>query len=181
MSAQEDTYPLAEAAARAGIEPPELDQMVELQMIVPRGDGVFTSGDVRKAALLAGLGAGGLPLEAIAAEIRGGRLSARLHGRPDLRRLLRAESADVRSTSPARTGIRVELLLAIREAVGSAVPRSTDRVREIELAIVPLIEAQLASGYPDEVVERSLRTMGESLRRFVLAEADDFRATSSGR
>ena len=75
MSVQEDTYPLAEAAARAGIEPPELDQMVELQMIVPRDDGVFTSGDVRKAALLAGLGAGGLPLEAIAAEIRGGRLS----------------------------------------------------------------------------------------------------------
>ena len=66
--------------------------------------------------------------------------------------------------------------MVIREAIGSAVPRPTDLVREIELGIVPLIEAQLASGYPPEVVERSLRTMGENLRRFVLAEADDFRA-----
>ena len=83
----------------------------------------------------------------------------------------------------AQAGVRVELLLVIREAVGSAVPRPTDHVREIELAIVPLIEAQLASGYPEDVVERALRTMGESLRgRVVLAEADDFEGSwSSGR
>ena len=75
-----------------------------------------------------------------------------------------------------RTGVPVESLMVIREAIGSAVPDPTDRVRETELAIVPLIEAQLASGYALEVVERLLRTMGDNLRTFVLAEADDFRA-----
>jgi adenylate cyclase len=71
----------------------------------------------------------------------------------------------------AETGIPVSTLTAVREATGSAAPDATDRVREIELAIVPHIKADLAIGYPPEVVARSLRTMGDSLRRYVLADA----------
>jgi len=37
------------------------------------------------------------------------------------------------------------------------------------------VQAQLDVGYPPDVVERLLRTTGESLRRAVLAEADAFR------
>jgi adenylate cyclase len=43
------------------------------------------------------------------------------------------------------------------------------------LPIVRLIEAELASGFAPAVIERLLRTMGDSLRRYVLAEADAFR------
>ena len=56
-------------------------------------------------------------------------------------------------------------------------PLPTDRVREIELPIVRLIEAELRSGYAPAVIERLLRTMGDSLRRYVLAEADAFRVS----
>ncbi len=172
---QVDTFPRAEAAARAGIDPANLDRMVELQVIAPSDGDRFTLGEVRKAAMLAGLETGGVPLEAVATEIHGGRLSLDFMDDPVFG-WFSALSPLTFDDLAAQAGVRVELMLVIREAVGSAVPRPTDHVREIELAIVPLIEAQLASGYPEDVVERSLRTMGESLRRFVLAEADDFRA-----
>ena len=116
MSVQVDTYPRAEAAARAGIGPSELDRMVELRMIIPRDDGVFTSGDIRKASLLAGLGAGGVPLQAVAAEIRGGRLSLDFMDDPTFVGLS-ALSPETFDDLAARTGIRIELLLAICEAV----------------------------------------------------------------
>jgi class 3 adenylate cyclase len=65
--------------------------------------------------------------------------------------------------------------MVIREAIGSAMPSPSDRMREIELMIVPHLEAQLAVGFPPEVVARSIRTMGDSLRRYVLAESEAFR------
>ena len=169
------TYSRREAAQRAGIDVADLDRMVELRTIVPREGGRFTSGDVRKAGLLAGLQSAGLPIDAVAAEIHGGKLSLDFMDNPQFDHFS-ALSPDTFDELAARTGLPVDLLLVIREAIGSAVPSPTDLVRELELGIVPLIEAQLAIGYPPDVVERALRTMGESLRRFVLAEADDFRA-----
>ncbi len=170
-----DAYSRAAAAQAAGINVADLDRMVELRMIVP-GDGQqFTSGDVRKAGILASLQSVGMPLEAVAAEIHGGQLSLDFMDNPAFDHFS-ALSSDTFDDLAARTGLPVDLLLVIREAIGSAVPSPTDLVRENELGIVPLIEAQLAIGYPPKVVERALRTMGESMRRFVLSEADDFRA-----
>jgi adenylate cyclase len=64
--------------------------------------------------------------------------------------------------------------MVIREAVGSSIPDPTDFVRENEMALVPYVQAQLASGYPPDAVERGLRTMGEGLRRYAIAEAEKF-------
>jgi adenylate cyclase len=75
-----------------------------------------------------------------------------------------------------QTGVPVDLLMTIREAIGSSVPLPSDLVRENELTVVPMLEAKLRVGYPAAVVESSLRTMGDSLRRFVHTEADAFRA-----
>jgi adenylate cyclase len=163
-----------EAARRAGIDVVELDRMVELRMIVPDEGDRFTAGDVRKAGLLSSLQSGGLPLDAVAAEIDNGSLSIDFLDNPAFDHFSALSSVTFEELG-ARTGVPVELLIVIREAIGSAVPRPTDLVREIELGIVPLIEGQLASGYPPDTVERSLRTMGESVRRFTLAAADDFR------
>lgn len=163
-----------EAARRAGIDVVELDRMVELRMIVPDEGDRFTAGDVRKAGLLSSLQSGGLPLQAVAAEIDNGSLSIDFLDNPAFDHFSALSSVTFEELG-ARTGVPVELLIVIREAIGSAVPRPTDLVREIELGIVPLIEGQLASGYPPDTVERSLRTMGESVRRFTLAAADDFR------
>ena len=64
--------------------------------------------------------------------------------------------------------------MVIREAIGSSVPHPDDRVREIELAVVPYLKAQLDLGYSPETTARSLRTMGDSLRRLVLTEEQAF-------
>ena len=163
-----------EAARRAGIDVVELDRMVELRMIVPGEGDRFTAGDVRKAGLLSSLQSGGLPLHALAAGIDNGSISIDFLDDPAFDHFSALSSVTFEELG-ARTGVPVDLLMVIREAIGSAVPGQTDLVREIELGIVPLIEGQLASGYPPDTVERSLRTMGESVRRFTLAAADDFR------
>ena len=46
-----------------------------------------------------------------------------------------------------RTGIPLEMLATIREAIGMAQPSPDDRLREDELAIVPFIEMQLEAGF----------------------------------
>lgn len=163
-----------EAARRAGIDVVELDRMVELRMIVPDERDRFTAGDVRKAGLLSSLQSGGLPLHAVAAGIDNGSISIAFLDNPAFDHFSALSSVTFEELG-ARTGVSVDLLMVIREAIGSAVPGQTDLVREIELGIVPLIEGQLASGYPPDTVERSLRTMGESVRRFALTAADDFR------
>lgn len=169
-----DTYPRREAARRAGIDVVDLDRMVELRIIVPDQGDRFTAGDVRKAGLLASLQSGGLPLHVVAAEIDNGSISIDFLDDPAFDHFSALSSVTFEELG-VRSGMPVDLLMVIREAIGSAVPRPTDLVREIELGIVPLIEGQLASGYPPDTVERSLRTMGDSVRRFALAEADDFR------
>jgi adenylate cyclase len=70
------------------------------------------------------------------------------------------------------TNVPVELLLIIREAAGFAEPHPPDRVRENELLIVPLIEAQVALGFRPRVIERWLRVYGDSLRRIAETEGD---------
>jgi adenylate cyclase len=64
-----------------------------------------------------------------------------------------------------RTGVPIELLMVIREAIGGALPAPGDRMRDDELAIVPLVEAQRESGVKDTTIEGALRATGESLRR----------------
>ena len=70
-----------------------------------------------------------------------------------------------------RTGIPLELLDVIREAIGMAQPSPDDRLREDEMAIVPFIELQLAEGFRPAAIERLLRVQGDSTRRIAEQEA----------
>jgi len=172
-------YSRREAAERAGAGVDELDRLIQLGIVSPGGGDTFTAGDVRKVGLIATLQSGGLPLEGIAAEIQSGVISLDFLDSPafdHFSALSQSSFADL----AVRTGIPVELLMVIREAIGSAMPAPADLVREIELAIVPLIDTELQIGYPPAIVERLLRTMGDSLRRYVLAEADAFRVSVIG-
>ena len=74
-----------------------------------------------------------------------------------------------------RTGLPVDLVMLIREAAGGAMPSPDDRVREDELAVVPLIEAGLAVGFRPISIARRLRVLGDSLRRVAETEAEAFR------
>ena len=166
-------YSRQEAAERTGISVEGLDRLIELGLIAPASGDRFTEGGIRKIGLVLSLQSSGIPDETLAAEIKSRRLSFDFFDNPGFDHFSALSPVTFDELS-AQRDIPVELLLVIREAIGSALAKPTDRVRDIELAIVPLIEAELACGYPRDAVERLLRTMGDSLRRFVLAEADAF-------
>jgi adenylate cyclase len=167
-------YSRLEAAARGGVDPDVLDQVVDLGLIVPDGPDRFSEGTVRKVGLLGTLLRGGIPAAAIAGEIRTGRFSLDFLDNPSFGTFTVLSGYTFEDLARERD-VPVEVLLAIREAIGAAVARPTDRVWEVELDVVPSIEAQLATGFPPDAVERLVRILGDSLRRYVLAGADAFR------
>lgn len=167
-------YSRQEAAERTGISVEALDRLIELGLIVPASGDRFTEGGIRKIGLVLSLQSSGIPDETLAAEIKSRRMSLDFLDNPGFDNFSALSPVTFEELSAER-GIPVDTLLVIREAIGSSVATPADRVREIELTIVPLIEAELACGYPRDAIERLLRTMGDSLRRFVLAEADAFR------
>jgi adenylate cyclase len=167
-------YSEADAARRAGVPVDGVARMMALGMIAAGPDGQFSEGAVRQIGLLWSLVSSGIPDTAIAEAVQRGWLSLQFLDSPEFGHFSALSSRSFDDLS-AETGIPVGLLLAIREAIGSSVAEPEDLVRDIELSILPAIEAERAVGYPDEVVERLLRTLGESLRRYVLSEADAFR------
>jgi adenylate cyclase len=162
-----------QAADRAGVRHEDLDRFVEVQLVTPDSDDRFTVGDIRKIGLIDSLVAGGIPLDGMAEAHRSGQMSLDFLDDPSYDHFSALSEVTFADLS-AQTGIPVDLLLVIREAIGSAVAQPTDLVREIELGIVPTVEAQLAIGYPPDAVERGLRTMGDSIRRAAVSEADAF-------
>ena len=169
-----ERYASAEAAKRAGITVDELSRHVALGILSPDDDGRFTAGSVRKAGMAHSLEAGGVPLEGLAAEMKTGRLSLDFLDNPAFETFAALSELTFEQLS-TQTGVPVDLLMVIREAIGSAVPLPSDLVRESELNVVPMLEAKLRVGYPAAVVESSLRTMGDSLQRIALTDADAFR------
>ncbi|MEA2662127.1 MAG: adenylate cyclase, partial [Chloroflexota bacterium] len=76
----------------------------------------------------------------------------------------------------ARTGLPLELLLVIREAMGSAEARPDDRLRLDELNVVPMLHFMMGLGSRGSVVEGFIRVLGESLRRAAETEGDWWRS-----
>lgn len=162
-------YSRDEAADRAGVAIKDLNTLLEHGLVAPDEDGSFSQGSVRKISVLAGLMASRLPVEFFEEGIKSGTLSVDFLDDP-VYSIFSAFSRESFDDVSVRTGVPVELLMVIREAIGSAMPEPTDRMREIELEIVPLIEAQLEVGYPPRSVDRLLRTLGDGLRRFIQAD-----------
>jgi adenylate cyclase len=163
-----------EAAERAGVDPGTLDTLIELGSIVPAAGDRFNDGAVRQIGLLASLLATGVPAEVVAAEMHSGRLALDFMDDPSFSNFSTLSGTTFEQLAAERQ-VPVEVLLAIRESIGSAVAQPSDRMREIELQIVPMIEAMLASGYPPDTAERLVRVLGDGLRRYVLASAEAFR------
>jgi adenylate cyclase len=163
-----------EAAARAGIDRDTLDEFVSLGIVRPSDGDRFTEGAVRKLGFVGTLAAGGLPPAAIAGVLESGQFSLNFLDNASFGTFTAISALTFEDLAKERD-IPVEVLLAIREAIGAAIARPTDRVWEVELDIVPSIEAQLASGFPPDAVERLVRILGDSLRRYALASAESFR------
>jgi class 3 adenylate cyclase len=162
-------YGREEAAERAGVEPARLDRLIDLKIVPDPADG-FSPGDVRRALMAGSLEDAGIPLEGLADAIERGALTLDFLDAAAYERFSALSAETFRQVSE-RTGIPLELLTGIREAIGMAEPSPDDRLRDDEMAIVPFIEAQIAEGFRPAAIERLLRVQGDSTRRIAEQEA----------
>jgi adenylate cyclase len=163
-------YTRQEIAQRAGVDPDYLDRLVELGVLTPAAGDAFSPGDALRARWLQSLERAGVPLEGLAAAVRDGALSFSFLDVGAYDRFAGLSGTTFQQLS-AQTGIPLELLMVVREAVGFAEPHPEDPVREDELSVVPTIERLLATGSRPVIIERWLRVCGDSLRRIAETEA----------
>jgi len=163
-------YSRENAAERVGVEPSYLVRLVELGILVPEEPDRFSAGDVRRVLMARSLEDAGIPLEGVGAAIQRGTLSLAFLDAPSYERFAALAPETFRQVSD-RTGISLELLMVIREAIGMAQPSPDDRLREDEMAIVPFIELQVSEGFRPAAIERLLRVQGDSTRRITEQEA----------
>jgi len=173
------TYSRAETAERAGTTVAQVDKLVELGILVPGEGDRFAPADSRRANLAQTFEAGGIAPESLAEAIHRGDIDLAFMDDPAYERFA-ARSGETFSQASVRTGIPVELLMVIREAIGSALPTPDDHMREDELLVLPLIELELKNGFRPIMIERFLRVMGDCARRLAETEADVWRSEVLG-
>ena len=159
-----------EVAQRAGVDPDYLDRLVELGILTPAAGDAFSPGDALRARWLQSLEQAGVPLEGLAAAVRDGVLSFSFLDVAAYDQFAGLSGTTFQQLS-AQTGIPLELLGVVREAVGFAEPGPQDTVHHNELSVVPLIQLQLAKGFRPVIIEGWLRVYGDSLRRVAETEA----------
>jgi adenylate cyclase len=162
-------YTRDEAAERAGVEPAYVVRLVDLGILAPEEPGRFSPGDVRRVLMARSLEDAGISLDGVGAAIQRGSLSLDFMDTAAYERFA-ALAPETFGQVSERTGIPVELLTVIREAIGLAQPSPDDRLREDEMAIVPFLELQVSQGFRPAAIERLLRVQGESTRRITEAE-----------
>jgi adenylate cyclase len=166
-------------ARRAGLDRALVDTLVDEGLLAPDAAGELSAADVRRARIVHGLELGGLPLTVLGEAVRRGELSLDFVDQPAYERFSSLTETSFRQLAE-RAGIPLELLLGIREAMGFAQPDPDDLVRESELVVLPMLQLLLEQGVRQAVVERMLRTYGESLRRMAESEAEMWRTDVLG-
>jgi adenylate cyclase len=162
-------YTRQQVTQRAGVDPDYVDRLVELGILTPAAGDGFSPGDVLRARWVQSLERAGVPLEGMAAAVRDGTLSFSFMDVSAFDRFAGLSGTTFQQLS-AQTGIPLELLVVVREAVGFAAPRPQDTVREDELLVVSAIQTQLSEGVRPAVIEGWLRVCGDSLRRIAETE-----------
>jgi adenylate cyclase len=163
-----------EVARKAGVDPGYVDRLVELGIVRPGDDDALSKGDVRRARWVHSLEVAGVPLEGMAAAVRNGTLSFSYLDASAFDQFAEVSGTTFGQLSD-RTGISMDLLKAVRAAIGFAEPRPEDRVREDELAIVQAIDLMLSNGFRPIVIERWLLVCADSMRRLTETETDWWR------
>jgi adenylate cyclase len=164
-----DEHSRQEVARRAGVDPGYVAGLVELGILRPGQDDLFSQSDVLRARWVHGLEEAGVPLDGMATAVRDGTLSFSYLDASAFDRFAEITDTTFRHLSES-TGIDMDLLKVVREAVGFAEPGPEDRVREDELSVVPVIQLQLSNGVRPIVIERWLRVCADSLRRIAETE-----------
>jgi adenylate cyclase len=165
----------------AGTTTVEVQRLVELGILVPRdGTEPFLDTDVQKVRLAAGCEQAGLPMEAIAAAIRAGRLSFAFLEAAPFRRWAVRSTRTYRQVSQ-ETEIPLDTLGAVLESMGFARAAPDEPMREDELAVVPLLQLALSSGTFDLAwLTRLGRAHAEGLRLLATSWTEAYQARFEG-
>jgi adenylate cyclase len=171
----------ARLADLAGVTAAEVERLVELGILVA-GDGPdpFGEGDVAKVRLAVACERAGLPMAGIASAVRAGRLSFSFLEAAPFRRWAVRSGRTYRQVS-RDSGIPLETLGVVLEAMGFARVGPEEPMREDELAVVPLLRLGLASGIFDVAwLARLGRAHVEGLRLIVTAWGEAYQARFEG-
>jgi hypothetical protein len=177
MEAEGDALTTAGLAGLAGVSEAEIGRMVDLGVLVPRdGPAPFRPVDRHKLSLAMACERAGLPMDGIAAAIRAGRLSfAFIEASPYARWAVPSDRT-YRQVS-AETGVSLDDLRAVLEAMGFTWTSPDEPMREDELTVVPLVRLAFASGIFDRAwISRVGRAYAEGLRLAVKVENEAYRA-----
>jgi adenylate cyclase len=162
---------VADVAAQSGADMDYVERLLACGILTVGEDGLFSATDARRVGIVHSLTEGGLPLDGLAESIRRGDIDLGFIDDPAYDRFAGLTDTTFRQLSE-RSGIPMDVALAIRQATGSALPEPDDRVRENELDVVPALELMIRHGVRPAVIERALRSYGDSLRRIAEIEAD---------
>ena len=169
----------AEVAERAGVSEAEIADLIRLELLVPGPDDKLTEADAKRAAILRTMREAGMPMDGLATAFRAGDLSLAFIDTAAYGRFTTFTKETFAAASD-RTGIPIELLLSVRETIGAAPPKPTDRLRNDELPIVDWIAMQHANGFRPPAIASLLRAMGDSLRRIAESESEWWRSEVIG-
>lgn len=168
-----------QAADRAGVESGYLDRLVRMGILAPSVPGSFSPGDVRRVMMVRSIEDAGIAPEAVAAAIATGSLPPLdFLDATSYERFAALGDETFRQVSE-RTGIPLDLLVVVREALGFAPPSPEDRLRIDEQPVVSFVEFQVAEGFRPAAIERLLRVTGDSTRRIAEQEAAWWRSEVS--
>jgi class 3 adenylate cyclase len=165
----------------AGTTAAEVQRMVDLGILVTRDDaGPFRATDVQKVHIAAACERAGLPMEGIAAAIRAGRLSFAFLEASPYRRWAVRSTRTYRQVSQ-ETGVPLDTLGGVLEAMGFARMAPDEPIREDELEIVPLLQLAGSTGVLDPAwLTRIGRAYAEGLRLAANVENEAYRARFTG-
>jgi adenylate cyclase len=167
----------AELAELAEVTEAEIGRMVDLGVLVPSdGPAPFRTTDMQKVRLATACERAGLPMDAIAALIRSGRLSFAFLGAAPYHRFAVPSSVTYRQVS-RDTGVPLETLRETLESMGFAWTSPDEAMREDELEVVPLIRLAAATEIVDQVwITRVGRAYAEGMRLAAQVENEAYRA-----
>ena len=174
-----ETEPLtaADLAGRAGVTEADVDRLVGLGILVVRdGPAPFLTIDLRKVRLAVACERAGLPMDAIAAAIRAGRLSFAFLEAAPYHRWAVPSGRTYRQVSE-ESGIPLDVLRETLESMGFAWTSPDGPMREDELEVVPVMQLGLSTGILDRRwLARAGRAYAEGLRLAAAVETELFRA-----
>jgi len=152
-----------ELALRLGVGRDRIDQLADLGVIVRDAEGRFDAGDVHRVRLIKGFEDAGVPLDALVAASRAGRISLayydELHPAPE------KLSGRTFETFAASLGEQREHLSRLFAAFGLAEPERDARLSAPDEAFISeLLQIIVATGEPDLAL-RAIRLFGEGARR----------------